>query len=104
MANALPQPEGLAIEFRKLVPTVLLTAAIAFGTSWWNSQMTQNDLRLRLDLLERRQEERAGAAAQQAAAIQQNSIRLAELGVLQTNLAEQMKEIKQEHERSMKGR
>ena len=104
MPAHLPQPEGLAIEFRKLVPTVVLTAAIAFGTSWWNSQMTQNDLRLRLDLLERRQEERASTVAQQSQAIQQNSIRLAELGVLTTSLAEQVKDIKQDHEKNLKNK
>jgi hypothetical protein len=96
------QDSTLSGEIRRMVPTLVLTAAVAFGTSWWNSQLTQNDLRLRLDRLEEKQKETSAAAAEAARTAQLNAIRMAELGVLQNNIAEQVKEIKQDHERNIR--
>jgi hypothetical protein len=101
MANE-PQPPTFWQQMQRAVPTLLLTAVIAFATSWWNSQMVLNDLRYRLDRLEERQREAAAAMSEAAQTSQRNAIRLAELGVLQTNVAEQLRDLKAEHEKLLR--
>ena len=88
---------GWASQFRNIIPTLVLTVGVAFVTSWWHTQMAQNDMRFRLDRLEEKQKELAGASAAAALTAQQNAIRLAELGIIQSNMVEELKEIKQEH-------
>lgn len=56
--------------------------------------MTQNDFRYRLDRLEERQKENAETSRQITQSVQQNTIRLAELSVLQAGLAKQMEDMK----------
>lgn len=86
----------MTAELKKLVPGLLLTVAVAFGTSWWNSQLTQNDLRFRLDRLEEKQKDTSAAMAAASQTAQQNAIRLAELGVIQSNIADELRELKQD--------
>jgi hypothetical protein len=89
-------------EFRRLIPGLLLTVLVAFGTSWWNSQLTQNELRFRLDRIEERQKEASASTAEAARVAQGNAIRMAELGIIQNNVVEQLREVKSEHERLMR--
>ena len=95
-------PQGFLHQAQRVIPTLLLTVAVAFGTSWWNSQLALNDLKYRLDRLEEKQKDQAATMAASAQTAQQNAIRLAELGVVQTSLAEQLKEIKAENERLLR--
>lgn len=103
-SEAAPPQQGFGMEFKKLIPSLLLTAAVAFGTSWWNSQLTLNEIRFRLDRVEEKQKDTAAAAAASAQIAQQNAIRMAELGVIQGNVVEQLKEIKREHEQILRGK
>lgn len=88
---------SLLSESKKLVPGLILTALVAFATSWWNSQMTQNDLRFRIDRIEEKQKDQAAATQAASVTAQQNSVRMAEIGIIQANLAEQLKDLKQQN-------
>ncbi len=89
-------------EFRRLIPGLVLTVLVAFGTSWWNSQITQNEIRFRLDRLEERHKETAASTAEASRTAQGNAIRMAEMGIIQNNVVEQLREIKSEHERMLR--
>ncbi len=95
---------GFGSEFKKLVPGLLLTIIVAFGTSWWNSQLTQNELRFRLDRLEEKQKEALATTADAAKTAQGNAIRMAEMGVIQNNVIEQVREIRAEHDRLVRNK
>ncbi len=90
-----PPQQGFGFEFRKIIPSLILTVLVAFGTSWWNSQVTQNELRYRLDRMEEKQRDASEATKQSAMATQQGAIRMAEISTTLTNMAEQLKEIKE---------
>lgn len=77
---------------------MLLTIAVAFGASWWNSQISQNELKFKIELYEKRQEQIASQVADDSQAIQQNANRLIEVATLQQALAEQVRELHQEQE------
>ena len=90
-----PAPEAvpLAVEFKKIIPTVFLAILTAFVTSWWNSQKSQSDFQHRIEMLEKRAETNAQNIAINASSLQQNAIRLAEIGVVQNNTLEQIKDL-----------
>lgn len=95
-------PTSFGSEFKRLLPGLVLTVIIAFGTSWWNSQLTQNELRFRLDRIEEKQKDASASTAEASRVAQQNAIRMAELGVLQNNVVEQLRRIEADHERMMR--
>jgi cellobiose-specific phosphotransferase system component IIC len=74
-------PTSFGSEFKRLIPGLILTVVVALVTSWWNSQVTQNELRFRLDRMEEKQRESSGATAEAARVAQQNAIRMDDLGV-----------------------
>jgi hypothetical protein len=99
MANHPQENGGWATEFRKLVPTLILTALIGFGSSWWSNQISQNDLRYRVEALEKRVESLGAQVTQNGATINQNAIRQAEFTVIQNNIVDQMRDLKEEQRR-----
>lgn len=98
MSNT-PQSDGWATEARKLVPTLVLAGLIGFAGSWWNNQITQNDLRYRVDALEKRVETLSAQVTQNGVTIQQISIKQAEFSIIQNNMVEQIKDMRQERRR-----
>ncbi len=99
MPDQLPQPEGLIAQFRNTIPTAVLAGLIAFGTAWWKTQDTQADLRLRTLQIEERQKETSSALSTAAQTAQTNAIRLAEMSEQLRYTVEEMKRIREEHER-----
>ena len=95
-------PNGFGSEFRRLIPGLVLTVVVAAGSSWWSSQITQNELRFRLDRLEEKQKDASVATAEASRVAQQNAIRMAEMSIIQNNAVEQLREIRQEHDRLMR--
>lgn len=89
----------LSVETRKIIPTLVITVLTAFGVSWWNTQMSQNDLRHRLEVQETKSEANAKSLADNASVMTQATVQLALIGQNQTNMFEQIKEIKAEQER-----
>lgn len=83
-------------EFKKLVPTLIISGLVAFGTSWYNSQQTQTDALRRIEQLEKQVQGSAANIAQNSAALQQNAIRIAEMVIIQNNALEQIKDLKQQ--------
>jgi len=81
---------------KDIAATLLTAALIAYGTSWWNAQKSQFDTINQLQRLEEKAEINAKNIAQNASGFQQNAIRLAEIGIIQSNLLEQLKDVKQE--------
>jgi hypothetical protein len=94
--------QGFGAEFVKLLPGLLLTGIIALITSWTSSQITQNELRFRLDRIEEKQKDASVATAEASRVAQQNAIRMAEMSVIQNNAVEQLREIRADHERLMR--
>lgn len=97
-SNAAPPaaPNAIVSDFKKLIPTLLITVLTAFGTSWWNSQNAQLEFRNRIEKLEEKAENNAKNIAQNSSVLQQNAIRLAENTIIQNNMLEQLKDMKQE--------
>lgn len=95
-ADTPPPAANLANDFKKLIPTLVLAVLTAFITSWWNSQQSQADLQFRLSTVEQKAETNAKNISQNSLILQGNAIRMAESGVIQNNILEQIKDIKQE--------
>lgn len=91
-----PPTANVGNEFKKLIPTVVLAILTAFATSWWNSQKSQSELQFRLEAIEQKGETNAKNIANNSGILQQNAIRIAEMGIVQNNLLEQIKELKQQ--------
>ncbi len=92
--NSQPPVQGWAAQVRSLVPSVILTVLVAFATSWWNAQVSQNQTLFRLTALEKAVEVQQNQITQNAALNQQNAIRMAEIARDQLNIAEQVREIR----------
>ena len=88
----------LGYEFRKALPTIVMACLAAVVTSWWNTQLSQADLRYRLDAVERQVKTNSENIAAATAQIQNQAIKFAEVGVTQSNMLEQLREIRQEQE------
>ena len=102
MTDAPTTSAGFGSEFRKLIPGLVLTVLVAFGTSWWNSQLTQNELRFRLDRIEEKQKDASLATAEASRVAQQNAIRMAEMSVTLNTTIEQLRDIRTEHDRLLR--
>ena len=87
---------------RKFVAPWATAAILGFIGGWWNSQIGQVQLIGRIDRLEERQKEASAATAEAARTAQGNAIRMAELGIIQNNVVEQLREVRQDHERMMR--
>ena len=88
----------LSEEFRKAVPTLVLAGLIATATSWWNTQVVQNELRYRLDTVEKQEKTNAENIAASANQIQNQAVKFAEISASQNGMLEQLREIRQEQE------
>jgi hypothetical protein len=88
----------LGAEFRRAIPTLVLAGLIAIATSWWNTQMTQSELRYRLEAVEKQEKTNAENIAASANQIQSQAVKFAEVGATQNNMLEHLREIKQEQE------
>lgn len=98
-----PTTSGLGTEFfKKVLPGLALAGIVGFVTAWIQSQSALVDLKSRLDRMEEKQKDSSAATAEAARTAQGNAIRLAELAVIQNNAAEQLKDIKAEHERMLR--
>jgi len=98
-----PTPSGFGTEFfKKVLPGLALAGIVGFGSSWIQSQSALVDLKSRLDRMEEKQRDAAASTAEAARTAQGNAIRLAELGVIQNNLVEQLRDIKADHERLLR--
>lgn len=86
------------MEFKKAVPTLIITILVAFATSWYNTQASQTDAQRRIQILEKQAETNATNIAQNALAMQQNAIRVAEMVIIQNNTLEQIREIKSQQQ------
>lgn len=91
-------PLPLGHEFRKALPTIIMACLAAVLTSWWNTQITQNDLRYRLEAVERQVKTNSDNLAATAGQMQSQAVKFAEVGVTQSNMLEQLREIRQEQE------
>lgn len=94
--DAPPQPPPMLWEFRKMLPTLILSVLMALAASWWNSEKTQSDFRYRIEMLEKRAETNALNISNNSTALQQNAIRVAEISIIQNNTLEQIKDLKQQ--------
>lgn len=83
-------------DFKKLLPTLLISVLAAGATSWYNTQKSQTDLQNRIEKTEEKVETNARNIAQNSGVLQQNAIRIAEIGIIQNNALEQIKDLKQE--------
>jgi hypothetical protein len=97
---SVPQTESWGVEFRRAVPTLILAALTSFAWTWWSNQLTQNDQRMRLDALEKRIDAMSAQVSQNAATSNQTAVRMAESAIIQQNIVEQMKDLKEEQRRS----
>ncbi len=93
-AGQRPPVGGFFADFTRFLPTVVLAVATALGTSWCNMQRFQTDTERRIDVLEKKAEANAAGITALSNMSQQNAIRMAEIGVIQNNIAEQLKELK----------
>lgn len=91
---ASPDPSGWTFTVRQTAVSLILTGVVAFVGAWWTGMLQQRDLNLRLDNIERRQDEALRQVNANTLSIQQNAIKLAEISVIQNNLADQIREIK----------
>lgn len=92
-----PAPSNASAgEFRKLLPTAILAVITAFATSWWNTQIVQNNFQHRIDRLKDKSEENARNIATNADLLQKTMIRIAEIGEGQKNMLEQVRDLKAE--------
>lgn len=96
-----PTNPGMEV-FRRYIIPIATSAILGFIGGWWQSQISQVQMSSRLDRMEERQKESAAATAEAARTAQNNAIRMAELGIVITNVVEQMKDIRAEHERAIR--
>lgn len=88
----------LGAEFRRAIPTLVLAGLIAIATSWWNTQMTQSELRYRLEAVEKQEKTNAENIAASATQIQAQAVKFAEISTTQNNMLEQLREIREQQE------
>lgn len=88
----------LGAEFRRAIPTLVLAALIAIATSWWNTQITQSELRYRIEAVEKQEKINAENIAASANQIQSQAVKFAEIGATQNSMLEQLREIKEEQQ------
>ncbi len=102
MSEETPTPTTagyISAETRKIIPTLVVTILTAFAVSYWNGQMAQNNTINRLTVVEAKVETASKSLSDNAIILNQTAVQLALLGQNQTNMFEQIKEIKQEQER-----
>lgn len=90
-----PERPNLAAGFWTQIPTVVIAILFSFGTSYWQANETQNKLLFRVEQLEKRAETNAGNIAGISTTAQQNAINAAEFRIIQNNVLEQVKDLKQ---------
>ncbi len=98
---SVPPTESWGVEFRRAVPTLILAALTSFAWTWWSNQLTQNDQRMRLDALEKRIDAMSAQVSQNMGVSNQNAVRMAEFTIIQNNIVDQLKELKEEHRRQV---
>ena len=79
---------ALTASIRQLVPTVILAILTAVVTTWFSIRDAQQEMRFKAEVMDQAIKTLSGANAQNAAAIQQLSIKIAEQGKDIENLRE----------------
>ena len=79
---------------RKFWTTLIAAGLVAFGSSYWTSLLSQNNVLYRIDRLEQRQEQLAREYAATSQAATENQIKLALIQERQANILKELEELK----------
>lgn len=83
-------------DLKNILTTLLTAALMGYASSWWTSQKAQGDMTHRIERVEEKAETNAKNILQNSSVGQQNAIRMAEMGIVQNNFIDQIKDLKQE--------
>lgn len=98
MPDRLINPTAQPGSYRQVVVTVVSAALIGYGSSWLQSRTDQDRQQYNIEQMQQTQLKQSQALEESARQREQMAIRLAEMGVIQNTLLEQVREIKRDHE------
>ncbi len=98
------QPQDIGYQLQKRVPTLLLAALTAFGTSWCQSERTQEHIQFRLTAVELKATTNADNITKNAEESRKTQDRMIEVLKDQAFILQQIQELKAGQQELMKPR
>jgi hypothetical protein len=98
MPDRLINPTAAPGSYRQIAITVVSAALIGYGSAWFQSRTDQDRQQYNIEQMQQNLLKQSQVAEESARQREQMAIRLAEMGVIQNNLLEQMRDVKRDHE------